>query len=307
MKRYVGFLLCLMGVSMFSCVGKKAVDVGVSMDSGTKVYLYKDSCQHLALSISLEVPAGEDAMSLQIRDSLIVDLARSVEMPGIQEEGSSLVEPYEGEMSDVQNVVDYYGKAVYATLLKQALADYDERMAFLDEDTTMLEEDKKRIKNDVPQWAFDFDCKKTVDAESFTVYHSQIYCYYGGAHGGVTGTGAMTFNKATGEKITRFISPDVTKALQPLIRKGLIAYYAEYGDTITDQQLSERLQIEGTIIPQPQNAPFPNAAGDSLTFTYGQYEIACYADGMPSFRLPVKDLAPYMTSEAKAVCKLPEE
>ena len=300
MKRYISFLCGLMAISMFSCVGNKAAGENASVDAGTKVYVYKDSCQHLVVSASLEVPTGNDSVSLQIRDSLVADFIRCVSAPGIQEEGTTGVEPYKGDMSKIQDVVDYYGKAAYDSLLKMALADYEERTAFLEEDTTMLEEDKERIKNDVPQWAFDFDCKKTVDAESFTVYHSQIYCYYGGAHGGVTGTGAMTFNKATGTKIDRFINPDATKALQPLIRKGLIAYYSEYGDTINDQQLSERLQIEGTIIPQPRNTPYPNATGDSLTFTYGQYEIACYADGMPSFRLSVKDIEPYLTPEAKA-------
>lgn len=292
---------------MFSCAGRKAAGEGASVDVGTKVYAFKDSCKHLTLSISIEVPVGDDDASMKIRDSLIVDLARCVEMPGIQEEGSTFVEPYRGDMTDVRSVVDYYGKAAYDCLLKQALSDYEERIAFLDEDTTMLEEEKGRIKNDVPMWAFDFNSKRTTDTDEFQVYYSQIYCYYGGAHGGVTGTGGMTFSKATGDKIVRFISTDATKALQPLIRKGLIAYYAEYGETLTDKDLSERLQLDGPLIPQPQSTPYPNPTGDSLVFTYGQYEIACYADGMPSFRLPVKDLVPYLTPEGKAVCKLPEE
>lgn len=127
-----------------------------------------------------------------------------------------------------------------------------------------------------------------------TVTSSQTYCYYGGAHGGVSGTGPITFLKSSGQKVDHFISPDAAKAMQPLLRKGLLRYYADCDEPLTDTQLSERLQIEGTIIPLPRHSAYPNATADSLIFTYQQYEIACYADGMPSFTIAISDLAPYL-------------
>jgi hypothetical protein len=36
-------------------------------------------------------------------------------------------------------------------------------------------------------------------------------------------------------------------------------------------------------------------------FTYQQYEIASYAEGMPSFVVPYPDIEPFLTPEAKAL------
>lgn len=295
-----GFLAIAMLTA--SCAEQKnANNTDSVLDAGTKVYCFKDSCEHLTLSVSLELPLGEDSASMQIRDSLIADFTRSASQPGYSEDGTPQIKPFEGDGKDAQSIVDYYGKAGYDKLLSMAMSDYDDRIKFLDEDTTMLEEDKERIRKDIPMWAFDLNVSKTTDTLNFVVYDSQIYCYYGGAHGGITGTGSMTFSKETGSKVEQFIKTDATASLQKLIRKGLIQYYREAYDTINDKELSERLQIEGTMIPQPQRTPCLNATGDSLIFTYGQYEIACYADGMPSFILPVKDLTPYLTPEGKAL------
>ena len=66
---------------------------------------------------------------------------------------------------------------------------------------------------------------------------------------------------------------------------------------MTEEALRERLQIEGTLIPLPAWTPYPD--GDALTFVYQQYEIACYADGMPSFTLPLEEIDPYLTPAAR--------
>lgn len=294
------FLSVVLPIFMTSCAGQKTTATEeASLDAGTKSYTYADSCAHMILHFSLELPAGTDDASSQIREALIEDFIQSASQPGVSEDGKSQIKRFDGDVNDPQALVDYYGKAGYELLLGMAKSDYEDRMSYLNADTTMSEEDREMIKKDIPQWAFDLTVSKQTDTLSYIIYDSQSYCYYGGAHGGISGTGAMTFDKTTGAKISRFLKSDATKALQPLIRKGLLQYYKEAGDPMTDSQLSERLQIEGTIIPQPQRTPFPNAKGDSLIFTYGQYEIACYADGMPSFSLSVEELAPYLTDEAK--------
>lgn len=273
------------------------------MDEGTLTYSFKDSCQHLTMSLSLEVPVGKDSASTQICDSLVAEFIRSVNHPGYGGEDDEVIPPCTYNRDDIQSLVDYYGHAAYQNILKMALDDYEERTAYLAEDSALTDEEREQIMNDVPQWAFDLTITRMTDAHAFVVYNSQSYYYYGGAHGGVTGTGPMTFDKATGSKVERFILSGATLAMQPLIRRGLRQYYSEYGDTITDDELSDRLQIEGTVIPLPQRTPCPNATADSLIFTYGQYEIACYADGMPSFSLSVKELLPYLTTEAKSILK----
>lgn len=284
-----------------SCGGQRqANEETIETDTRTQTYIYKDSCKLLALSLSIELPLGKDSASVQIRDSLIAEFVSCASNPGYSDGDTPVIKPYRGDGKDAQALVDYYGRTAYERLLKMVSSEYEERMQYLDEDTTMTEEDKAQIRSDFPQWAFDLKIAKSIDTESYVVYSSQTYCYYGGAHGGIIGDD-LTFEHSTGKKIEHFIKADATASIQPLIRKGLMHYYSEAGDPVTDKQLSERLQIEGNRIPLPQRATYPNVSGDSLVFTYAQYEIACYADGMPSFSLSVNDLLPYLTPEGKAL------
>ena len=68
---------------------------------------------------------------------------------------------------------------------------------------------------------------------------------------------------------------------------------------MAEEEMRERLQIEGDLIPLPAWTPYPTAEG--LCFVYQQYEIASYADGMPSFTLPVDDVQAWLTPEARAI------
>lgn len=296
---YISFIIASF---LFSCTGQNNSSMAnASLEGGTQVYCFKDSCRNLIFSLSLEVPTGEDSASLLIRDSLIADFIQNAKQASIDTESGNGIEPYSGDKADVQAMVDYYGKAGYETLLQQAVDDYEARTSYLENDTTMSPEEKKNIMDEVPQWAFDLNVNKSTDTLGFVVYHSVAYVYYGGAHGGLMGSGALTFDKSTGKKIERFINPTAEKAMQSLIRKGLVKYYAEAGETISESELSERLIIDADIIPLPVNTAYPNERADSLIFTYRQYEIACYADGMPSFMISIDDLMPYLTEEGKAL------
>lgn len=302
MKYFLTISQILLLTLICSCTGQKAADVEV----GTQTFCFSDSCPHLTVKFSLELPIRTDDAATMMRDSLIADFMRNALQPVeiADDDEKNLITPYNGDMTDAQAIVDYYGKAVYEFLLEQALDDFNYRIQYLEEDSTMTAEEKEEIKNATPQWCFELTIARTTDAKDFVVYNSFAYVYYGGAHGGVSGTGAMTFNKATGQKISAFINADAANALQPALRKGLQRYYSECGEQLTNDELSDRLQLLDTIIPLPINTPQPNAAGDSLIFTYRQYEIACYADGMPSFAIAAKDLLPHLTGEGKAILNL---
>lgn len=285
---------------MLSCAGQKATgNNDVHGYAGTRGVSFKDSCEHLIVSMSLEVPMGEDNVSRQIRDSLIADFVFYARLMDDNLDGTSSIKPYRGDASDIQALVDHYGRVGYDMMYEQAMADYKDRTEYLDNDTTMTDEEREEIRAFVPQSCFDLNIKKDIDVADYVVYQSQLYVYQGGAHGGVIGSGALTFDKESGQMIDRFIRPEVCNAMQHLLRKGLKQYYGEFGEQMTDAELMDRLQIAGTTIPLPVRAAYPNAAGDSLTFTYGQYEIACYADGMPSFKLSTDEVAPYLTKEGK--------
>ncbi|MCF0194454.1 MAG: DUF3298 domain-containing protein [Bacteroidaceae bacterium] len=293
--------LCVAGAVVLaivcSCVGQ------TEREKETEVVCFKDSCEHLVVDLALELPIGADEATQLMRDTLIADFVAICSHEGFDYENNLGLKPFDGDMRDAQAVVDYYGRADYEHLLKYAVSDYEGRMKYIDEDETLSEADKEAMRRDVPQWMMTLNIRKMADMLGYVVYMSKGYVYYGGAHGGVNGTGALTFDKETGRKIGRFVREDATHALQPLIREGLLRYYGEGGETMTDGELSSRLQLMEDYIPQPAETPYPSAAGDSLVFTYRQYEIACYADGMPSFALAVSDLWPYMTEEGKALMR----
>lgn len=303
MKNYLLFVFLLINIFLLSCSGHKSTADMLSGYEDCRVYEYKDSCKHLALSVLLQLPVGDDAATLQIRDSLIADFCKNIRIAEQNSLENEKLEPYDGEKDDMQAFVNHYGKNAYDILLSQAMSDYDARMKYIAEDTTMTDAEKESIAKDVPMWEFDLNTKKITDTLGIVVYYSDIYLYYGGAHGGLTGTGAMTYDKSTGNMIKRFIEPDSVLAMQHIIRKGLIDYYLECRDTITESQLHERLLIDGKTIPLPQHSEYPNASADSLILTYGQYEIASYADGMPSFKVALKDVMRYLTTEAKELLK----
>ncbi|MCF0184362.1 MAG: DUF3298 domain-containing protein [Bacteroidaceae bacterium] len=297
MNRYFAVAGMMALALVCSCSGR------TEKGTETEVFCFKDSCKHLVVDLSLELPKAADEASRLMRDSLIADFVAICCHEAFDYENNLGLTPFGGDMTDAQAVVDYYGRADYDHLLKYAVSDYEGRMKYIDEDETMSEEYKEAMRNDVPQWTLELSVRKTADTLGFVVYQSQGYVYYGGAHGGVNGSGALTFDKETGRKVTRFVRQDATLALQPMIREGLLRYYGGYGETLTDSDLSDRLQLMTDYIPQPAQTPYPNATGDSLVFTYRQYEIACYADGMPTFALAVGDLLPYMTEEGAALMR----
>jgi hypothetical protein len=53
------------------------------------------------------------------------------------------------------------------------------------------------------------------------------------------------------------------------------------------------------FLPLPQAAPY--FTKDGITFVYAQYEIACYAAGMPTFTIPYNKIEGILTSSAAAL------
>lgn len=306
MKYFTHIPVILAALLCLACNGQKTAEPAETpvKESLTQLNSFQESNEFVTVNLSLELPNGTDDASQLMRDSLTAEFIRIATQVGYQEEDAGAIAPFTGDPADASAVVTYYGKAVSNYLLNLAKADHEQRIGYLKEDTSIPDSTREQLMEEITPWNFDFNLRKSLETVTYVIYSGEGYVYYGGAHGGVTGAGAMTFNKSNGQQVMHFVNPDATLALQPQIRKGLLRYYGEYGEPLTDQELSERLMLpepDDSIIPQPKQIPFPNAAGDSLTFTYGQYEIACYADGMPSFKIAVKDLAPYLTDEAKAI------
>ena len=185
---------------------------------------------------------------------------------------------------------------------KAIIDDYIERIS---QDTTMTQQQIEDAKEVRPQWVYSLDIALQDTDSLFISFNDEEYGFWGGAHGGVLGDGVVTFRADNGERLRSIIRSDAAIKMQPLIKKGLKEYFQEQGEQLpNDYQLMQMLMLpdQSGIIPLPkQYEPYPSA--DGIVFTYAQYEIACYAAGMPTFTIPYSDVQPFLSDEFKEYAK----
>lgn len=308
MKTKLLFLITAVSLSFASCGNKNAetaeIEDAFAYPLEIENYTFSDSSKYANISIKAVLPVAKDSVSQVIRDSLVNIIGNSIRSyQGSQMEDSKpLIAKYNGDEKDAKSMLDYYSKAVSKLLNSQAKEDYDERVKYWEEDTTLTEEQRKEFKESVAPWDYSMDVTKTSEDSTFVVFNDTEYAYIGGAHGGVFGWGGITFRFSDGSIVKDFLKDNVLKDMQPLLKKGLKEYFNENADEKikTDQQLMEQLMLPEEskgLIPLPAWTPFPDEKGKGLVFTYQQYEIACYAVGMPSFVLTWEELKPFLRED----------
>ena len=169
---------------------------------------------------------------------------------------------YKGDLKDAQSIVDFYGKEV----------------EFSNEYNT---EEKTYI-------------KLKFQTEKYVTFEYSSFSSEGGAHG-FGQTICATFRKDDGRKFGWNMFSNY-EGLQPALKQGLKRYF----EVTTDQELEEHLQLpEGNTInsfPMPSTDPW--LTPDGLTMHYGAYEIACYAEGEPTFTIPFSKIKNCLTTTA---------
>ena len=308
MKTKLLFLITAVSLSFASCGNKNAetaeIEDAFAYPLEIENYTFSDSSKYANISIKAVLPVAKDSVSQVIRDSLVNIIGNSIRSyQGSQMEDSKpLIAKYNGDEKDAKSMLDYYSKAVSKLLNSQAKEDYDERVKYWEEDTTLTEEQRKEFKEGVTPWDYSMDVTKTSEDSTFVVFNDTEYAYIGGAHGGVFGWGGITFRFSDGSIVKDFLKDNAVKDMQPLLKKGLKEYFNENADEkiTTDQQLMEQLMLPEEskgLIPLPAWTPSPDEKGKGLVFTYQQYEIACYAVGMPSFVLTWEELKPFLRED----------
>lgn len=308
MKTKLLFLITAVSLSFASCGNKNAetaeIEDAFAYPLEIENYTFSDSSKYANISIKAVLPVAKDSVSQVIRDSLVNIIGNSIRSyQGSQMEDSKpLIAKYNGDEKDAKSMLDYYSKAVSKLLNSQAKEDYDERVKYWEEDTTLTEEQRKEFKEGVTPWDYSMDVTKTSEDSTFVVFNDTEYAYIGGAHGGVFGWGGITFRFSDGSIVKDFLKDNAVKDMQPLLKKGLKEYFNENADEKikTDQQLMEQLMLPEEskgLIPLPAWTPSPDEKGKGLVFTYQQYEIACYAVGMPSFVLTWEELKPFLRED----------
>lgn len=272
-------LLFILPVLLLSCNG------GNYVPCDTDTYHFADTSQFVSFDMNIELPADSDGIYADIRSSIIEKLIEQMASLGSYEE-PHVIRPYDGDPDDILALLSHYGSHEFNFLEELAIDDDEERSKYSDFH---------------PAWDCSFSVSLISESRSYVVFDSRSYLYMGGAHGGVTGAGQLTYSKTDGRLIESFLLPGCVEPLQPALKDGLLSYFADDGYETADDMMGFLFLGEDSIITLPAWAPYPTPEG--LVFTYQQYEIAPYAAGMPAFTISYAKLKKYMTDEARRLCR----
>lgn len=271
MKRKYLILSCAIAasaISLFSsCGNKNTSDVAVS---DSIAYADSDSMAPVAVSSKLKTEQIKYADSLKVEG----------------EDGP-------GQMLITLDALLPKGNENLETAVKEDICKFltillDEQDKGTDIKAAYKKAKADAFENDIPS-TYSFTSGIEFENETYVTF---FYTFYGesegAAHGGTTAYG-QTYRKDNGERLTwnHFIK---SNRLHAQIMDGLKKYF----DVKTDAQLYENLfptdDNKLSSVPFPEHDPCMINA-DSLDFAYQQYEIASYADGMPSTTIAIKDVA----------------
>ena len=243
--------------------------------------------------IVIDYPSGDDDLDIAVRKYIAQELS-DLHLPGISDEPTTQKTPKfkgsldkqgdkEGVIEKGKELVDFFGNSNYLFLEKEL-------------------KDIKQYSADAEIYmSYEANVRKTGETAHYLTYNSNTYTFEGGAHGSATDY-SVNIDKATGKVLKETVDTTQVKALQPILRKGVLRYFKAQGDKdITEKNLGDYLFIEKGIIPLPKYAPY--LAKDGVHFIYQQYEIGPYAMGMVSFVVPYSDIKAFLTADALRLIK----
>ena len=243
--------------------------------------------------IVIDYPSGDDDLDIAVRKYIAQELS-DLHLPGISDEPTTQKNPKfkgsldkqgdkEGTLEKGKELVDFFGNSNYLFLEKEL-------------------KDIKQYSADAEIYmSYEANVRKTGETAHYLTYNSNTYTFEGGAHGSATDY-SVNIDKATGKVLKETVDTTQVKALQPILRKGVLRYFKAQGDKdITEKNLGDYLFIEKGIIPLPKYAPY--LAKDGVHFIYQQYEIGPYAMGMVSFVVPYSDIKAFLTADALRLIK----
>ncbi len=247
---------------------------------------HKKAGSGLECAFSVDYPSGDDSLALGVRKFIASELAAHyIPRERTDEEKYLRKYPtYKGIANDGKQLVEFYGKGTM-----RYLTEYRKEMTeFYDNH------------DEIPPLYQQVKIKKSDETPMYVTYCVTDERNMGGAHGSYNFY-YVNISKQTFKPVENMIDSTRIRALQPLLRKGVLWYMKDCGETsITDSTLNEYLLLpENGLIPLPAHTPW--LENDTLKFVYQQYEIAPYAAGLISFNVAVKDIKKYLTKEAKAL------
>lgn len=185
----------------------------------------------------------------------------------------SLGGTYAGELTDTTALCTHYAEAY---LKAQEQEDSDFR-AYLLEDSIECEQE--------------YEFHLAWQNDSLVTFTLTTYQYSGGAHGGAY-VGGATFRKSDGRRFGWDMLCQLPD--NDVIKQGLKQFF----QISTDEDLEQNLMLSDyhsmEYLPKPQTTPWLEQ--DGVHLIYQQYEIACYAAGMPQFTIPMDKAKDMLTA-----------
>ena len=237
--------------------------------------VFSENGEGYTCSMKIDFPQGDGKLDEGIRNFLNSALG---DFAGCDNPDKPKAE-YKGDKNNGKAMLDFYGK--------QRSKDMKEEYKSLLE----LNEGAE------PPASFSFDgnIRLKEKAAKYVTYSIDSYVYLGGAHGSSVSR-EVNIIRETGKVLTESVDTTKTKELQPILRKGVIDYFKDCGEDVSDDKLNDMLFINDNTIPIP--ACTPALTNQGLKFIYQQYEIGPYALGMVNFTVPYDKIKKFMTGEA---------
>ena len=269
---------CKSGRTSSANAASAPVEHGTSF-STTTVERIANADSAILCKVTIDYPTGTDSFSLAVNKFLHDQLVQMY-LPGFDGPDAESRNPLcDGNVNTGETVVGYYADGTLAYLKQTLEGMQDEGIDW------------------TPTLEYDLSITKMADTTRYVSYEMKAYVFLGGAHGS-SSYRVVHIAKPSGKVIELTVDTLQTKALQPLLRKGVISYFHEMGERdVDDSNLDEHLLLMGDPIPVPACASY--LAPDGVHFVYQQYEIAPYAVGLVSFTVPYAEIKKYLTPEAR--------
>ena len=177
---------------------------------------------------------------------------------------------YDGDVNDMQAMVDFYGKATMDSL-KVWAGDVRPELGLNYEATAV----------------------KAYETPQYVTYTLSTYLNLGGAHP-TSGEEGTTFRKSDGRRLTWDIIRRDKQYLFSQMVTGCLKDYFGMDDEELQQVLGDNVYFNP---PLPRTPPFLLENG--MVLIYQQYEIAGYAMGMPCDTIGYDRLVPLLTVSAR--------
>lgn len=262
---------------------KESAKAGQEMESSiaeaeeltTDSIVFSENGKGYSCNMKIDFPQGNGKIDEGIKDFLISALSDFAACDNPDKPKAE----YKGDKNDGKALLDFYGK---------------QRSKDMGEEYKDLLEFDNREEEPSP-FSFDGSIRLKEEAAKYVTYGIESYVYLGGAHGSSV-LQEVNIIRETGKVLATSVDTTKTKEMQPILRKGVIEYFKECGEDISDDKLNDMLFINDNTIHLP--ALTPSLSKNGLKFIYQQYEIGPYALGMVSFTVPYDKIKTFMTEEA---------